>query len=147
MKRFLFISYLILFSACVNSNSDLTGKFNNYLKIYHHQDIQNKIYVIIPLNICGSCVDEMINLLNNNVKNYDQIIIILADYTTVTIKKKAKDLSDFKILFDNKMKVTKENIINGDKIVLFKITDKKVKESIVFEPYQNEKQIISFINK
>ena len=144
MRKFYIIMLLFIIS-CSNKNTEQTKKFKQYLTSVHQKEIEDKIYVLMPLNICGSCVKNMTNLLNTNVENPNQLVIILADYTNVTIKNKAKELSDFKVLYDNKMQITKQNIIAGDKIVLLNVKNKHIQQSISYIPLENEQKILKFI--
>ena len=145
MRKFHIIILLFVIS-CSSKNTEQTKRFKQYLTSVHQEEIEDKIYILMPLNICGSCVKNMTNLLNTSIENTNKLVIILGDYTSVTIKNKAKELSHFKVLYDNKMQMVKQSIIVGDKIVLLKVKNKQIQQSISYLPHENEQKILKFTN-
>jgi hypothetical protein len=140
ISKIILISFLIATISCQSYNKK-TDDFNHYLMTRHHTNLQNKVYVIIPLNICGSCVDKIINMVHLYPKNLSKLTIILTDYTSITIKNKIKELPDIQVLKDNRMYIVKDHVINGDKIIIIKVADKQIANILPYLVGENENRI------
>jgi len=137
-KLLLIVVFSFLF-ACSNPYPKETKIFKDYLQ-QKNNNLENKTYVILPLNICGSCVENMINMLNMYA-DPDKTIIVITDYTGVTIKNKAKELDKFKIIEDHKMSVVNSGLITGDKIVLIRVDNNAISEIVPYNVGENENVI------
>lgn len=136
----------LLINACSNKYNKETLSFKKYMQEQFNTDIEDGNYVLIPLNICHTCIETIgdILLVTFNKKNK----IILIDYTSTTINNyKSKYLEGYKVYKDNKMNLVKQNIISGNNIYVFKIQNHKIIDKIKFIRGKNENEIKKFLLK
>ncbi len=145
MKKIYLILLIFTIINCKNDNtSKLYSNFENYLLKNHNTKINDGIYLIVPLNICHSCVEETIKKLNNPLIN-KSIHVILADYTKLSINEtKNKINNKLHILSDNKMQIVKQNIASGNFVIIFVIKNKKIKK-VIYKPNENDEEIEKII--
>lgn len=142
------ISCVFILSSCLSSNSfeKETKKFKRYLTNQFSEPIKNNIYILIPMNLCGSCVDKISEYLqekcNSNNKDY---IIIISDYTSKTFFEVKDSLKCFNILEDSKHKLIKDDVISGKNIVLFKVENEIIVDLIEFNPNINDSNVKLFL--
>ena len=150
MRNTLILLLAIATSFTLNSCDNYvkeTELFSSYLFNHYDKNLEDKLYIIIPQNICISCVDKMqakIEKRKDKSKNY---IVILADYTSVTFQKPKEQLKDFEVLEDNKMNIIKEKIIIGTNIVLINVFQGNIDEIIGYTPFINDEQIENLLDK
>lgn len=146
--KLLIISFFLLLISCdKGSFLEETEKFNAFLVSNFNRGIEpNKTYILIPMNLCGSCVDKMTKYLLEQKRKKNRFIIILTDNTSVTFYKPKKILEGFDFVDDSKNLLIKNKIIDGNNIVIYSFKEKEIKKIIKYEPLINDELIIDEFN-
>ncbi|CAA0152092.1 hypothetical protein [Tenacibaculum maritimum] len=149
MKIKLLTILITLFLTSCNKDrfSKETEKFNDFLVSNFDSVIESdKIYILMPMNLCGSCVDKMTKYLLNQEHKKNRFVIILSDNTSVTFYKPKKALEGFDFIDDSKNLLVKNKIIDGNNIVVYSFKEGKISKIIKYEPLINDASVIEEFN-
>jgi len=137
-KHLLLISIFILFSNCQEQNEKYL-LLEKYVHSNFDANIKDGNYVVVPLNVCHTCVEKMILKLQNPKINKNTVVIIV-DYSKINFQKIKSALPNTTLLFDNKMSIVKSGIISGNYIEVFVIKNQKI-DKIEYHPNVNDNEI------
>ncbi len=146
-NKFLFILSLLIISSCsTNIYQKETEEFKTYL-VNKNVEIQNGIYVIIPLDICQYCVNDLISKINN-MQDTHSLYVILSGMTSFNINERKKELKNLKIIDDTKMSFfSAVDFSNGLYPLIIKIKNEKIYKIIEVKTGENDKEVDEIITK
>lgn len=150
-KHFLVFSFLLFLNLCSCTNNykvKETNEFKFFLSKYtNNKIIDEGIYVIIPLDICKTCINDIIEKIKK-VNKSNRINVILSDVVSFNINQIEKELTNVKVIKDIKM-----NLFNtvsfsvGLHPLIIEIKDGKIKSVVEIKLNENDDEINIILEK
>ncbi len=149
MKRrivlFLTIFVFAVSTNCSGYDKDTYRAFEDYLRDNFQSLPEEGIYVMIPTEICHTCIDNMIAMLKMPV-DQRKIKVIFITRSTALANDIISRLPETDVFIDNKYKAVKSGLVAGTHIELFEVKSGGVKKYI-YRVNENEWEIKELLQK
>jgi len=125
IKIFLLLFFILTSASCSKYQKE-TEELSNYLHAGFDKEIQNGLYITIPISSCSGCVYKIISVLEEYNKYNSNITPILIDVSKTKIRLHSKKLLSYNVLKDEKEDFYNHKISNGDYPELIEVENNKI---------------------
>ncbi len=135
---------LLFFLACKQTGaySDIAADFESYLNHISGQEIsgQNEIYLVLPMDICPSCLEKIKGLLEAQTFRGDPSVYLVMSSKT---KKEANFfLNDalrgkYNIIYDKRFEVVNTSFYKNSMVYFFKYEEGRLSQFFYFNLAEN----------